>query len=54
MRVTRREFIRQSAAATVASIAGIQLPAMAANVITDSEYTKLKWAKAPCRFCGTG
>nr|3ML1_A Chain A, Periplasmic nitrate reductase [Cupriavidus necator H16] len=25
-----------------------------ANFVTDSEVTKLKWSKAPCRFCGTG
>jgi nitrate reductase NapA len=30
------------------------VPAYSTNLITDSEFTKLKWAKAPCRFCGTG
>lgn len=54
MKITRREFIKQMAATTVASVAGIQLPATAANVITESAYTKLKWSKAPCRFCGVG
>ena len=54
MTMTRREFIRANAAAAAAAVAGIPLPAGSANVITDSEYTRLKWAKAPCRFCGVG
>jgi len=54
MPLTRREFIKQTAIAATASVAGISLPADAANFVTDSEVTKLKWSKAPCRFCGTG
>ena len=54
MKITRRELIKASAASTAAAAAGIALPAQATNVVTESEYTKLKWAKAPCRFCGTG
>ena len=54
MKITRREFIRQSAAATAAAVAGVPLPASAANIVTDSEFTRMKWSKAPCRFCGTG
>jgi nitrate reductase NapA len=54
MKTTRRDFIRQSAAAVAASVAGIPLPGAAANVVTDSEYTRMKWSKAPCRFCGVG
>ncbi|MFQ5756131.1 MAG: periplasmic nitrate reductase subunit alpha [Acidiferrobacterales bacterium] len=54
MPITRREFIKTTAAATAAAVAGIKLPAYATNVITESEYTKLKWSKAPCRFCGVG
>ena len=27
---------------------------VASNLITSSDITKLKWDKAPCRFCGTG
>ena len=52
--MTRREFIRQSAAATTAAVAGIPLPGSAASIVTDSELTRMKWSKAPCRFCGTG
>jgi nitrate reductase NapA len=54
MTVSRREFMRQSAAAATAAAAGLSLPAQAGNVVTDSDYTKLKWSKAPCRFCGVG
>ena len=54
MKITRRDFIRQSAAATAAAVAGIPLPASAANIVTDSEFTRMKWSKAPCRFCGIG
>jgi nitrate reductase NapA len=54
VKITRRDFIRQSAAAAAAAVAGIPLPGHAANVITASEFTRMKWSKAPCRFCGTG
>ncbi len=54
MKFTRRDFIRTSAVATAASAAGMSIPTNATNLITDSEYTQLKWSKAPCRFCGTG
>jgi nitrate reductase NapA len=54
MKLTRRDFVRQSAAAVAAAVAGVPLPVPAANIVTDSEYTRMKWSKAPCRFCGTG
>ena len=54
MTISRRDFIKQSAVAATAAVAGVPVPAESANIITDSEYTKLKWSKAPCRFCGTG
>jgi nitrate reductase NapA len=54
MGLTRREFIRHSAAATAALVAGIPLPGLPQNVVTDAERAKLKWSKAPCRFCGVG
>ncbi|SOY62690.1 nitrate reductase, large subunit, in complex with NapB [Cupriavidus taiwanensis] len=54
MTISRRDFIKQTAVAATASVAGVALPAGAANLVTDSEVTKLKWSKAPCRFCGTG
>ena len=54
MKVSRRNFIKDTAAASAAAAAQVSLPAESANLITDSAYTKLKWSKAPCRFCGTG
>ncbi|MGF7128775.1 anaerobic selenocysteine-containing dehydrogenase [Paraburkholderia sp. EB58] len=50
MKLTRRAFIKQTAAATAASAAGIVLPGMDALGASDD----LTWSKAPCRFCGTG
>lgn len=51
---TRREFIRNTAAATAATAAGLPATLDAANVVTDASRTQLKWSKAPCRFCGVG
>ena len=53
-KLTRREFIRNTAASVAASAAGIQLPVNAANIATEASATELKWSKAACRFCGTG
>jgi nitrate reductase NapA len=52
--ITRRDFMRQSAAALAAAAGGIPLASPAANVITQTEAAKLRWSKAACRFCGTG
>src|SRR6187399_568725 len=54
MSTPRREFIKRTAAATAAAAAGVTLPAMGQNLITDRATTRMKWSKAPCRFCGTG
>jgi nitrate reductase (cytochrome) len=51
-KITRREFLKRSGAATVASTAS--LPISATNVVTDIKAATLKWSKAPCRFCGVG
>lgn len=52
MTVTRREFVKLTAAATAAATAGISFPAGAQ--IASPKSSQLQWAKAPCRFCGTG
>src|SRR5688500_12782744 len=52
MKLTRREFMVRSAAATAGAAAS--LPAAAQNVVLDAKATRLKWSKAPCRFCGVG
>jgi len=54
MKFTRREFMKAQAAASAAAVAGITLPASASNLIASKDATKIKWDKAPCRFCGTG
>lgn len=54
MKFTRREFMKAQAAASAAAVAGIALPATASNFIASQDLTKIKWEKAPCRFCGTG
>jgi len=50
MTITRREFIRNTAVAVAANVAGIALPAAATNVLLEGDLTQLKWSKAPCRF----
>ena len=47
----RREFIRQSAAAAAGAAAGVSIPGVAQAATGEP---KVKWSKAPCRFCGTG
>ncbi|WP_448548059.1 nitrate reductase catalytic subunit NapA [Thalassotalea fusca] len=54
MTINRRAFIKANAVAAAATVAGVSIPASASNLITSSDLTKLKWDKAPCRFCGTG
>ncbi|EGR1555436.1 periplasmic nitrate reductase subunit alpha [Vibrio parahaemolyticus] len=54
MKMTRRAFVKANAAVSAAAVAGITLPASAANLIASSDQTKITWDKAPCRFCGTG
>ncbi len=54
MKLTRRAFVKANAAVSAAAVAGVTLPASATNLIASSDETKIKWDKAPCRFCGTG
>lgn len=54
MSLTRREFVRNTAAAVGAAAAGIPVTSSASNIQTAASATDLKWHKAPCRFCGTG
>jgi nitrate reductase (cytochrome) len=54
MKLTRRQFAKANAAAVAASAVGIQMPAAASNLVTNHDLTRLKWSKAPCRFCGVG
>src|SRR5689334_9032763 len=52
MKISRREFVKQSGAAAMA--AAVPLEAQAQQVVTDADAARLKWSKAPCRFCGVG
>ncbi|MCK5818246.1 MAG: nitrate reductase catalytic subunit NapA [Psychromonas sp.] len=54
MNFTRREFMKAQAIASAVAVAGITLPTSATNLIASKDATKIKWDKAPCRFCGTG
>lgn len=54
MKQNRRDFIKSSAVAATAAIAGVTVPAGATNLITRSSESDIRWDKAPCRFCGTG
>ncbi|MCH7793693.1 MAG: periplasmic nitrate reductase subunit alpha [Proteobacteria bacterium] len=54
MKMRRRDFMKAQAAAAAAAVAGIAIPGNAANLVTEAAKTKLKWSKAPCRFCGVG
>src|SRR4029079_7690576 len=40
--------------AIAAAAAGMPVPALAANLVTERSASELNWDKAPCRFCGTG
>ncbi len=53
MRLTRREFIKANAAAATAAAAGITLPG-AREALAQAGGARIRWDKAPCRFCGTG
>ena len=52
MTSSRRDFIKANAVAAATAAAGIRAPLQSSNLVTTDN--KLKWAKAPCRFCGTG
>lgn len=55
MKMTRRDYIKATAAATAAAAAGLPAgEAAAQNVVTEASRIGLKWDKAACRFCGTG
>ncbi|KKM68472.1 hypothetical protein LCGC14_1460530 [marine sediment metagenome] len=53
MSVTRREFLKTTAAVSAATAIGISVPG---EMIAIAEATQAgwRWDKAVCRFCGTG
>ena len=55
MAVTRRTFIKSSAAAAAAASINVSLPNVVHGMgMFDAEKNKIRWDKAPCRFCGVG
>src|SRR5215212_1502205 len=53
MELSRSDMMKAQAAAAAAVAANVTLPAQAQNIPLGEEL-RLKWDKAPCRFCGTG
>ncbi|MCK5847405.1 MAG: molybdopterin-dependent oxidoreductase, partial [Bacteroidales bacterium] len=53
MSIKRREFIKGSAVAAVATAIGIGIP-KASKAAASKVEQEWKWDKAVCRFCGTG
>src|SRR5215212_9076760 len=53
MNLTRRDYLKANIAGGSSLALGTPVVAHAANLIA-GEDIKLKWSKAPCRFCGTG
>lgn len=53
MSVSRRDFLKNSAAVAAASAVGISIPKEAQAAAKEAE-SDWRWDKAACRFCGTG
>ena len=54
MKLTRRDYIKASAASAALAAAGLGGPAGATGLVTEADKIGMRWDKAPCRFCGTG
>ncbi len=48
--MNRRDFIKNTAIASAASVAGLSVP----SSMLGAQEEDWKWDKAVCRFCGTG
>jgi len=53
MKLSRRDFIKTNAVAATAAAAGITIPGINSAMAKTGD-SKIRWDKAPCRFCGTG
>ena len=53
MKLTRRDFIKNSAIAATASAAGMTIPGVQTAIAAEGDAA-IRWDKAACRFCGTG
>lgn len=55
MAVSRRTFVKSSAAAAAAASINISLPGVVHGMdMFDAGKNRIRWDKAPCRFCGVG
>jgi nitrate reductase (cytochrome) len=54
MKMDRREFVKMSALATAAAVAGLRAGTAGAVELASMGTDGVSWQKAPCRFCGTG
>jgi len=52
--MNRREFLEGGLLSSALASVDAQAQSGGSNIITESQFTTLKWSKAPCRFCGTG
>ncbi|MBT4041611.1 MAG: nitrate reductase catalytic subunit NapA [Rhodospirillales bacterium] len=52
--LSRRDYMKANALVAAAAAAGVSAPAAASSLATSTTNTRMKWSKAPCRFCGTG
>jgi len=53
MALTRREFLKKTAAASAATAIGMSVPSDVEAALKEAD-DGLRWDKAACRFCGTG
>ena len=53
MTLTRRDFLKSSAAASAAAAVGMSVPA-SMQAASNEAQSNWRWDKAACRFCGTG
>ena len=53
MALSRRDFLKSSAAASAAAAVGINVPTTLSAAANEAE-SSWRWDKAACRFCGTG
>jgi len=54
MAVSRRGFIKASAATAAAASINLSLPTVVHAMDFDAEKNRIRWDKAACRFCGVG
>ena len=54
-KMSRRDFVKTNAIAATATAAGITIPGIKETLAASEKSSdKIRWDKAPCRFCGTG